>query len=285
MKKPSYSQSESFERYVKEVLKYPLLSKEEERELFDRFNDLTNSELERKKAKEKLINSNLRFVIKMARYYKSHSFLLEDLVSSGNIGLIKAVENYDYTRGKSFVGYAKWHIQRKIISTMVELNPGLVLSHSFYKLLGRISGLEGLAKNKEQLAELSKSSSKKIEKVLKHSYTCVSLNQQLDEGENSEEFMYYLKDESFSPENSAKLYNDEIFGSIYPFLRNKKEKRIFEMRYGLDGAGYKTLEEVGLNMGLTKERVRQIEANLFKRIKKDKQPREKLYFYYKNLEK
>jgi RNA polymerase primary sigma factor len=280
----SYQNSESFSRYLQEISKFPLLNIDQEKALVNRLRDDNLSEKERLNAKTKLINSNLRLVISIAKNYQSSDFLLEDLVSSGNVGLINSVEKYDYNRGMKFASYARWFIQREIIFTINDLFGSILIPRRISGLLRYLSRFEGTTNSSEELSKLSGVPLDKVNLALTYKIKTHSLNVPISDEDEEAELMDFIPDYRFSPEKINQIDNQEISELLNLLSLSEREKTILNWKYGLDGEGCRTLEEISNSFDVTRERIRQIDDKIIQKIRKNNKVAEKLKdYFYENI--
>ena len=254
--------------YLKEIGKVPLLSPDEEIELAKKI------ELGDEEAKKKLAESNLRLVVSIAKRYAGRGMQLLDLIQEGNLGLIKAVEKFDYRKGYKFSTYATWWIRQAITRAiadqartiripvhMVETINRLVRTQrQLVQKLGREATPEELAKELDMPVE-------RVREIMKISQDPVSLETPIGEEEDS-----HLGD--FIQDN---FFNDTATTEIYTLLHEQlmdvlstlteREQKVLRLRFGLDDGRPRTLEEVGRQFNVTRERIRQIEAKALRKLR------------------
>lgn len=269
-----YLKNNSISLYLKEIDKFPLLTFEEEKELAKRI------EKGDKKAKEKLILSNLRFVVSVAKKYQGFGIPLSDLISEGNLGLITAAERFDYRKGYHFISYAIWWIRQAILKAISEK------SRMVRMPMNRTNELIQIWKFSEEYAKkygkkpsesvLSKNLSidkEDIKKILDMSQNYSSIEELFgNEDNNPEEHIHnaYLNS-SFHPEE--KVVDMSLKESINKLLNYlpERERKIIEYRFGLNGKEPHSLSAIGEKMNLTKERIRQIEQWALEQLRKQEE--------------
>ncbi len=254
--------------YLKEIGNVPLLSAEEEVELAKRM------EAGDEKAKQKLAEANLRLVVSIAKRYVGRGMLFLDLIQEGNLGLIKAVEKFDYEKGYKFSTYATWWIRQAITRAiadqartiripvhMVEtINKLIRVSRQLLQELGR----EPLP---EEIAEVMDISVERVREILKISQEPVSLETPIGEEEDSH-LGDFIQDQNVPiPAEAAarKMLRDqldEVLGTL-----TEREQKVLRLRFGMDDGRARTLEEVGKEFNVTRERIRQIEAKAIRKLK------------------
>lgn len=277
---PAY---DSIQIYLKEIGQYPLIHAAEERGLAQR---IEKGDLE---AKNLLARANLRLVVSIAKKYvgRSSDLTLLDLIQEGNLGLFKAVEKFDWTKGYKFSTYATWWIRQSITraladqSRTIRIPVHMVETISKYKqVVRRLSqdlGREPLA---EEIATEMGIEVEKIHVIENINQETISLEQPIgDDDEKSTRGEFIADDKILRPDQEAsrRILSDQI-RSVLDEL-NPKEKKILEMRYGLMDGVQHTLEEVGQEFGVTRERIRQIEAKVHEKLRNhEKIMRLKNYF-------
>ena len=262
---------DSIQNYLREIGKYPLLTFKEEKELAKR------SERNDKAAKNKLIRSNLRLVVSIAKKYIGRTAYLTflDLIQEGNLGLFKAVEKYDWRKGFRFSTYATWWIRQSITRAIadqartVRLPVHIVESLSKYNKIKRRLlqelGREPLA---EEIATEMQEDIRKIKNLEQVSQGTISLEQPVGEEEQEGTIEEFIEDKKTTPPSEMtslsilKAQIREILEDLTP-----REQKILKMRFGLDDGIPHTLEEVGEEFSVTRERIRQIQQRAIEKIK------------------
>ena len=254
--------------YLKEIGSVKLLSPEEEVELSKR------AEAGDQKAKDRIIEANLRLVVSIAKKYVGRGIPFLDLIQEGNMGLIKAVEKFDYAKGFKFSTYATWWIRQSITRGiadkgktirvpvhMVEtINKTLRTSRMLLQELGREPTNEEIAKKINMPVA-------KIDEILKTSRDPVSLDTPIGEEEDSQ-LGDFIEDESLlSPVDSASfsMLKEELEEAMASLT--ERERNVIKLRFGLDDGKTRTLEEVGKEFNVTRERIRQIEAKALRKLR------------------
>lgn len=268
-----YTNDESvLNAYLKEINRIPLLSREEEVELAKAARDGD------KAAREKILNANLRFVVNVAKKYQGQGLDFVDLISEGNVGLLVAVDKFDVDKGYHFISYAVWWIRQSILKAVCEKSRAIRLPLNKANELVQIErarkSVVGMKSEEDEIQEIAASlemDSVYVREMLNLSKEMVSLDAPVssDEsvhvrvGDMIEDCRYGSPDEK-AIEDSMKDEIGTVLGSLKPI-----EERVVRLRFGLDGEEPKSLKEVGEEIGLTKERIRQIEK---KAIAKMQQP-------------
>ena len=254
--------------YLKEIGKVPLLSAEEEIELAKRM------ELGDQEAKKRLAEANLRLVVSIAKRYVGRGMLFLDLIQEGNLGLIKAVEKFDYRKGYKFSTYATWWIRQAITRAiadqartiripvhMVEtINKLIRVSRQLLQELGREPTPEEIAAEMNMPVE-------RVREILKISQEPVSLETPIGEEEDSHLGDFIQDDNVPVPADAAaftllKEQLEEVLGTL-----TEREQKVLSLRFGLEDGRARTLEEVGREFNVTRERIRQIEAKALRKLR------------------
>ena len=254
--------------YLKEIGKVPLLSAEEEIELAKRM------ELGDQEAKKRLAEANLRLVVSIAKRYVGRGMLFLDLIQEGNLGLIKAVEKFDYRKGYKFSTYATWWIRQAITRAiadqartiripvhMVEtINKLIRVSRQLLQELGREPTPEEIAAEMNMPVE-------RVRELLKLSQEPVSLETPIGEEEDSHLGDFIQDDNVPVPADAAaftllKEQLEEVLGTL-----TEREQKVLTLRFGLEDGRARTLEEVGKEFNVTRERIRQIEAKALRKLR------------------
>ncbi len=258
--------------YLKEIGKIKLLSPEEELEVAKKM--VEGSEQEKDAARKRMSEANLRLVVSIAKRYVGRGMQLLDLIQEGNLGLMKAVEKFDYTKGYKFSTYATWWIRQSITRAiadqartiripvhMVEtINRVLRTSHSMVQKLGREPTTTEIAQ--ELHMEVSK-----VEEILKIAQEPVSLETPIGEEEDSHLGDFIQDDEASQPSEEASYtllreQLEEVLTTLTP-----REEQVLRMRFGLVDGKPHTLEEVGKEFDVTRERIRQIESKALRKLR------------------
>ncbi|HIT13290.1 MAG TPA: RNA polymerase sigma factor RpoD [Candidatus Scatomonas merdigallinarum] len=254
--------------YLKEIGKVPLLSAEEEIDLAQRMEQGDES------AKKRLAEANLRLVVSIAKRYVGRGMLFLDLIQEGNLGLIKAVEKFDYRKGYKFSTYATWWIRQAITRAiadqartiripvhMVEtINKLIRVSRQLLQELGR-------EPTPEEIAEEMHMSVERVREILKISQEPVSLETPIGEEEDSHLGDFIQDDNVPVPADAAaftmlKEQLEDVLSTL-----TDREQKVLRLRFGLDDGRARTLEEVGKEFNVTRERIRQIEAKALRKLR------------------
>ena len=255
--------------YLKNIRNYPLLTFEQEQNLGKRM------AAGDKKARNELINCNLRLVVSIAKKYVNYCHIpFIDLIQEGNLGLMKAVEKYDYSLGNKFSTYATWWIRQSISKAILDQSRTIrvpVHMLAATKKFNAVSAdLEKVLNREPSIEEIAKAMSipvKKAEEIKNIVKEPISLNGMLKEDDDTELIELVSDDNSKSPfDVSSDNENKEIINAVLETL-DSREKEIITLRFGLNNEDSKTLEECGKILNLTKERVRQIEQKALHKLR------------------
>jgi len=254
--------------YLKEIGKVPLLSPDEEVDLAKRMND---GDAE---ARRKLTEANLRLVVSIAKRYVGRGMLFLDLIQEGNLGLIKAVEKFDYEKGFKFSTYATWWIRQAITRAIADqartIRIPVHMVETINKLI-RVSRqlLQELGRDPipEEIAEEMGLSEDKVREIMKIAQEPVSLETPIGEEEDSHLGDFIPDDDAPAPAEAAaftllKEQLMEVLDTLTP-----REEKVLRLRFGLDDGRARTLEEVGKEFNVTRERIRQIEAKALRKLR------------------
>ena len=296
------SSDDSIGLYLKEMARVPLLSTQEEVRLAKLFEEgqaaqhglgknghdpeeqrrrLEQAIKEGKAAREHLIKANTRLVVSIAKKYMGRGVPFLDLIQEGNLGLMKAVEKFDHTRGYRFSTYATWWIRQTITRAIADQGRTIRVPvhmsdriRRLYKASRRLEQERGRKPTPEEIAEELEMEPRKVRWMLKVSWRPLSLEKPIGEEENNELGSFIEDNNSPTPTQSTyehllKEKMEEVLATLTP-----REARILRLRFGLqDGRSY-TLEEVGQKFGLTRERIRQIEGEALRRLRHPRRSRQ-----------
>ena len=264
----SFATDDPVRMYLKEIGKVPLLTPEEELDLAKRMSEGDEE------AKRRMTEANLRLVVSIAKRYVGRGMLFLDLIQEGNLGLIKAVEKFDYTKGYKFSTYATWWIRQAITRAiadqartiripvhMVEtINKTIRVSRQLLQELGHDPSAEEIAAEMDMPVE-------KVRDILKIAQEPVSLETPIGEEEDSH-LGDFIPDEDASEPSEAASFSllreqlEEVLETLAP-----REKKVLELRFGIGDGRTRTLEEVGKEFNVTRERIRQIEAKALRKLR------------------
>ncbi|MBR4241870.1 MAG: RNA polymerase sigma factor RpoD [Eubacterium sp.] len=254
--------------YLKEIGRIPLLTAEEEIELAIKISD------DDLKAKKRLTEANLRLVVSIAKRYVGRGMQFLDLIQEGNLGLIKAVEKFDYTKGFKFSTYATWWIRQAITRAIADQARTIRVPVHMVETINKVKKaknqllhLNGSEPSVEEIADYLDMPVDKVKETLRISQEPISLETPIGEEEDSHLGDFIPDEETLSPAEAAarKLLKEqlgEVLGTLTP-----REAKVIRLRYGLDDGIPKTLEEVGKEFNVTRERIRQIEAKAIRKLR------------------
>ena len=261
-------ESASLDKYLQEIGREELVSPEEEVELAQRIRKGDQEAL------EKLTRANLRFVVSVAKQYQNQGLSLPDLINEGNLGLIKAAEKFDETRGFKFISYAVWWIRQSILQALAEQSRIVRLSlnqvgslNKINKALGKFEQENERQPSTDELADMIDIPKDKIADTLRVSGRHVSVDAPFVEGEDNSLLDVLPNDDS--PSADKGLTNESLSTEIERALQilTPREREIIKSFFGI-GCQEMTLEEIGERLDLTRERVRQIKEKAIRKLKK-----------------
>ncbi len=261
-------ESQSLDKYLQEIGKVDLLTPDEEVDLAKRIRDGDQLAL------EKLTKANLRFVVSVAKQYQNQGLSLGDLINEGNLGLIKAAQRFDETRGFKFISYAVWWIRQSILQALAEQSRIVRLPLNRVGSLNKISKTFSELEQKferepspEELAEVLEVSATEIVDTLKISGRHVSMDAPFVQGEENTLLDVLENDGEDKPDSS--LITDSLRKEVQRALSTltQREADVVSLYFGLNGQHALTLEEIGEKFNLTRERVRQIKEKAIRRLR------------------
>ena len=279
---------DSVKLYLREIGKIPLLTAEEEYELAQKI--INGTEKEKKKAKDKMAESNMRLVVSIAKRYSGRGLDFLDLIQEGNTGLLRAVEKFDPDKGFKFSTYATWWIRQAITRAIADQARTIRIPVHMVETINKVLRTQrrltqelNREPSTEEIAKAMGMEPEKIEYVMKIKQDIASLDASVgrDGDDDDSSLGDFIEDEDrISPEDSAatQLLKEQI-ASILSTLSDREQK-IIKMRFGIGGGKSHTLEEVGAEFSVTRERIRQIEAKALAKLRKNKDTK-KLHEYLK----
>jgi len=254
--------------YLKEIGKVPLLTAEEEVELAKRMEAGDNE------AKRRLAEANLRLVVSIAKRYVGRGMLFLDLIQEGNLGLIKAVEKFDYRKGYKFSTYATWWIRQAITRAIADQARTIRIPVHMVETINKLIRVSrqllqemGREPHPEEIAKEMNLSVDKVREIMKISQEPVSLETPIGEEEDSHLGDFIPDDDAPAPAEAAAftLLKEQLI-DVLDTLTTREEK-VLRLRFGLDDGRARTLEEVGKEFNVTRERIRQIEAKALRKLR------------------
>ena len=267
--------------YLKDIGKVPLLSAEEEIELAKRM------EAGDEMAKKKLVESNLRLVVSIAKRYVGRGMLFLDLIQEGNLGLLKAVEKFDYRKGYKFSTYATWWIRQAITRAIADQARTIRIPVHMVETINKVTRVSrdllqklGREPLPEEVGEVMGLPKERVQEIMKIAQEPVSLETPIGEEEDSH-LGDFIQDESIptpvEATNQTLLHEqlDEVVSTL-----TEREQRVIKLRFGWDDGRPRTLEEVGKEFNVTRERIRQIEAKALRKLRHPNRSRKLKDFLY-----
>lgn len=262
-------ESKSLDKYLQDISKIDLITAEEEVELAQKIKRGDQ------RALEKLVNSNLRFVVSVAKQYQNQGLTLPDLINEGNFGLVKAAQRFDETRGFKFISYAVWWIRQSILQALAEQSRVVRLPlnkiGSINKINKTFSYLEQAHErppSAEEIAEELGLSVSEVKQSLKNAGKHISMDAPFAEGEDSN--LYDVISASETPMPDTELVKESIreeIGRVLDTL-SEREADVVKLYYGIGQSSTMTLDEIGNTFDLTRERVRQIREKAIRKLRK-----------------
>jgi len=258
----------SLDQYLREISQYPLITREDEVSLAQ------NIRRGDEEALDKLVRSNLRFVVSVAKKYQNQGVSLSDLINEGNLGLIRAAHKFDETKGIKFISYAVWWIRQAILQALAEqsriVRVPLNRAGTLHRISKRSSALLqelGREPTVEEIAEGMDITQEEVAKTLSISQSHLSLDAPLTPGEDNKLLDYLPDTQNTGPDDET--FEHALSESIEEVLSTLKEReaKILRLYFGLDGQEPMTLEEIGGMLGITRERVRQIKEKALARLR------------------
>jgi RNA polymerase primary sigma factor len=269
MQSSQNQRSSVLSRYFTEIREYPLLTKEEELQLAENVRNGCKDSL------NELIESNLSFVVKVASEYRNIGLPFEDLLNEGNLGLIEAANRYDAEKGTKFITYAIWWIRKSILKALSEHSTLVRVPNYQMKKIREIRETEKSLRRdlgrKPQRAEISEKLNKnvsKIDQVLQFSMREMSLDDKVGKERDTPISDYLVDQDSVSPEDDLLSREANVLVGEAIHHLTDQERTVIQFRFGLQGGRSLTLKEIGQKMGISRERVRQIECQAKTRLRK-----------------
>ncbi len=254
--------------YLKEIGRVPLLSADEETELAKRMSEGDIA------ARKRLSEANLRLVVSIAKRYVGRGMQFLDLIQEGNLGLIKAVEKFDYTKGFKFSTYATWWIRQAITRAIADQARTIRIPVHMVETINKVKKVSSQLLHKnghdasaEEIANELDMPIDKVREIMRVAQEPVSLETPIGEEEDSHLGDFIPDDEALAPDDAAShILLKEQLGNVLSTLTDREEK-VLRLRFGLEDGRSRTLEEVGKEFNVTRERIRQIEAKALRKLR------------------
>ena len=268
-------ENQSLEKYFQEVNKVDLITIEEEVALAKRIHDGDQIAL------EKLVKANLRFVVSVAKQYQNRNLTLNDLINEGNLGLIKAAQKFDHTRGFKFISYAVWWIRQSIMQALAEQSRLVRLPLNKVGSISKISQAASILEQKlermpteEELSEIMEMDENEIRNTMRITSKQLSVDAPFEEGE-SNSLLDVLADNTLARTDDKMVYTDSLSVETNRALStlSEREMKIIKMFFGIGEENPMSLEQISEELGLTRERVRQIKEKALRRLRNDSRSR------------
>ena len=264
----SVSLDDPVKEYLKEIGRVPLLTSDEEIELAER---IGNGD---QKAKKRLTEANLRLVVSIAKRYVGRGMHFLDLIQEGNVGLIKAVEKFDHTKGFKFSTYATWWIRQAITRAIADQARTIRIPVHMVETINRLKKVQsqllhenGVEPSEEVIAEKMGLSVERVREIMRVAQEPVSMETPIGPEEDSRLMDFIRDEEALAPDDAAlKTITNEDIDSVLKTL-TPREEAVIRLRFGLKDGRCHTLEEVGSEFQVTRERIRQIEAKALRKLR------------------
>lgn len=258
--------------YLKEIGRVPLLTSEEEIQLAEKMSG--NNEKEASNARKRLAEANLRLVVSIAKRYVGRGMSFLDLIQEGNMGLIKAVEKFDYTKGFKFSTYATWWIRQAITRAIADQARTIRIPVHMVETITKVKKVSsqllhenGHDPSPDEIAERLEMPPEKVREILRIAQDPVSLETPIGEEEDSHLGDFIPDEEAPAPaEAASQVLLKEQLDQVLSTLTDREEK-VLRLRFGLEDGRARTLEEVGQQFNVTRERIRQIEAKALRKLR------------------
>lgn len=265
--------SEALDRYLTEIAREPMLNPEEEAELAAKIH---KGGKEGEQARDRLVSANLRFVVSVAKQYQNQGIFLTDLINEGNMGLVKAAEKFDETRGFKFISYAVWWIRQSIIEALAVKSRIVRVPLNQVGIAGKVNRASdqfiqqnGRIPSTHELAQLTGIDENTIESARDANSHTTSIDAPLgnDEGDNSMAEMLTSDDSSSNSDSQLDRESmNQFINDLLKEVLNEREQSIIRENFGI-GVMEKSLEEIADEMGMTRERIRQVKEKAIRKIK------------------
>ena len=260
--------TDSLQLFLKDVGRVPLLTARQEVELAKLI------ELGDLAAKQKMVESNLRLVVSIAKNYRNQGLAFLDLIQEGTLGLVRAAEKFDYRKGFKFSTYATWWIRQAVARAIADKGRTIRMPVHVVEKLNKINRAErklvgelGREPSIPEIADAVKLPEAEVESIKRSAQTPVSLEKPVGDDEESEFGQFLADEKAVAPESAAEMVlRNEALRDVLNTL-SYRERRVLELRYGLGGEHPRTLDEVGRTFNVTRERIRQIENQCLKKLR------------------
>lgn len=258
----------TLDKYLADIAKVPLISPEEEVELAQRIKAGDQVALDR------LVSANLRFVVSVAKQYQNQGLILQDLIDEGNIGLVKAAQRFDETRGFKFISYAVWWIRQSILQAVAEQSRIVRLPLNQVGALNRVKKAINVLEHRlsrrptvEEIADEVGIPADKVESLLCMSAVPISMDAPVDDDGDTSFGELFVCDGEVAPDERVEQEFDE--NAVHQSLQilGEKDRQVVKMYFGLGCPREYSLEEIAMNLGISRERTRQIRDRALKRLK------------------
>lgn len=258
----------TLDKYLSDIAKEPMITAEEEVALAQRIREGDQAALER------LVNANLRFVVSVAKQYQNQGIGLQDLINEGNIGLVKAAQRFDETRGFKFISYAVWWIRQSILQAVAEQSRIVRLPLNQVGAINRVKKASNVLEHRlqrkptiEELAEETDMTPEKVSSILSNNTQTISTDAPIDDdGETS--FLDLFVDQAETPTDSVveRESSEKAVRKSFDVL-SEKEQQVLRMYFGIGMPREYSLEEIAFNMEISRERVRQVRDRALKKLR------------------
>lgn len=261
----------SLEKYLQEIAKEALLTDDQEVALAKRVREGDPMAL------EKMVKANLRFVVSVAKQYQNQGLQLSDLINEGNLGLIKAAQKFDETRGFKFISYAVWWIRQSVLQALVEQSRIIRLPLNKVGSYNRINRAMFEFEQKyqrepsnEELEEILKINKREIDDIIRSAHKHISMDAPISRDEDDENSLYDIIQDDDASGSHKEMMKESLKQEIKKAMAvlPKRDAEIVSCYFGLRGEIHMTLEEIGKKFNLTRERVRQIKERSLRRLRK-----------------
>ena len=265
--------NEALDRYLNEIAREPMLTPEEEAELATKIH---KGGKEGEQARDRLVSANLRFVVSVAKQYQNHGIFLTDLINEGNMGLVKAAEKFDETRGFKFISYAVWWIRQSIIEALAVKSRIVRVPLNQVGIAGKVNRateqfvqLNGRIPSTQELSQITGIDENTIESARDANSHTTSIDAPLGNEEGDNSMADILTSDDTSTNSDSQLDRESMNQFINDLLKevlNEREQTIIRESFGI-GVMEKSLEEIADEMGMTRERIRQVKEKAIRKIK------------------